>query len=428
MLFLNAFAIVGAMLGLANAALAWRIYGTAAIGDSWMMAIAITQSFTLLSQLGVEQVAVFSAEARADSQEAGDRFDRHSLTWALLFGIGFSSVILSLSSWIVTAFASGFSDAAQAQVRTAFTPLLLQVAVAPSLFVLRQQLLLKGRTRLAVVLNNVFGLVQFLVLIFAWHGGTPPPERLAWSVGLGCVSLVMTAVFAVGEKGSGRQMPKWSSLSPFIRASLQLRFTHSIHNFLVVLLMNSALSAGVPGTVARFQYVKKVADGLSAISVGPHLSVYHAAQAQAWAVTDCAAFARNLRSYLLTAIPLLLGATGVFLVLASMLVRYLTDPRIQAAGHEIALLLVLLGWQTVIAIESIPAGVLVIQKRTGLLMAVNGIYVAIFFSAIEWLIPRPYSGLSVAATSLGCQLVSFLLFSIVATKLYRRKFGADNRA
>jgi hypothetical protein len=425
MLFLNVFAIFGAMLGLGNAALAWRIYGTGPDGDSWMMALAITQSFTLLSQLGVEQAAVFSAEARAESDEAGDRFDRDSLTWALLFGSVFACVILALSSGIVKAFAHGFSDAAQAQVGAAFAPLLLQVAVAPSLFVLRQQLLLKGRSRIAVVLSNIFALVQFLVLIYAWRWGSPTPVRLAWSIGCGCVALVIATVFMVGEKGAGREMPRWSSLAAFIRASLQLRFTHSIHNFLVVLLMNSALSAGVSGTVARFQYVKKVADGLSAISVGPHLIVYHAAQARAWALTDRAAFARNVRSYLFAATSLLICATGAFLALASIVVRYVDDARVRASTHEIVLLLVLLGWQAVISIETVPAGVLVVQKRPGLLMSVNVIYVTTFFCAIQWLISRPYSGLSVAMTSLGCQILSCLLFTGLAMKLYARKFGVE---
>lgn len=427
-LFLNVFALLGALLGLANVALAWRLFGNGAEGDVWMMALAVSQSFMVLSQLGVEQVAVFSARARASSPADGARFDRDSLSWALLFGGGFALLVLWALPLVVGLFAQGFDTTAKGRLALVLAPLLLQVAAAPGLYVLRQQLLLDQRARWASALGQAFGAVQCALLLLALALAAPQPEQLACAVGVGSLLLTLLCVGLLGTRGAGKQLPQWEGLAAFVRASVALRLTHSAHNFLVVLITNAALSGGVAGTVTLFQSVKRVADGLASISVGPHLAVYHAAQVTAWTVRDPHAFLQHVRSYAKAALPLLAAASALCLLLVMAYGAWTGDARGQLNSPEVTLLLLLLAWQTLIAVETVAAGVLAMDNRAGWMLLVNAIYIAAFYAGVQWLLPRPTSGVGVVAVSLCCQLLSFGLFALVARRLYSRHFAGVPRA
>jgi hypothetical protein len=420
-LFLNAFALMGALVGLANAALAWRLYGTSANADAWLLALVVAQSLALLSQLGVEQFPVFSAEAHARDAATGRRFDRDSMTWAALFGMACAAVFALVLPWLVHLFADGYDGAQRARVAAVLLPLLLQVMFTPALFVLRQQLLLQGRARISIVSNNLFGYIQFLVLAvaIAWHDVSPAMAGLAVGLLSAIVAGVLVALLC--EPGALRTRPDWRSLRGFIRASVAMRSTHSIHNFLVVLLTNNALSGGVPGTVAVYQYAKRIADGLASISIGPHLSVYHPAQSQAWALRDRPAFLANIRNYLSTAFPLLVLATLALLAGAAALVHL--EPAVAARfpAGVFAVFLVLLAWQTLIALETVPVGVIVIDKRPDLLLVGNVMFVASFFLAVRLVLAAPYHSLHVAFASLACQVLGAVFFSVAALRLVRRR-------
>lgn len=422
-LFLNGVALLGALLGLANVALAWLLFGSSADVDLWMMALVLSQAFMVLSQLGVEQVAVFSARARAGSPAEGACFDRDCLSWALMFGGGFALLVLWALPLVVSLCAQGFDAPTQGRLATALAPLLLQVAAAPGLYVLRQQLLLDQRARWSVALGQALGALQCLLLLVAWALAVHQPERLAWALGVGSLALTLACVLVLGARGAGRQLPHWQSLLAFVRASAAMRLTHSAHNFLVVLVTNAALSGGLAGSVAMFQSIKRVADGLSSIAVGPHLGVYHAAQATAWTARDRGAFLRHMHSYARTALPLLAAGSALFLMGTLAYGAWTGNARCQWNSAEVALLLLLLAWQTLIAVETVAAGVLALDNRAGWLLLVNAIYILVFFAAVQWLLPRPTSGVGVAAVSLACQLASFGLFSLVAWRLARRHFA-----
>lgn len=422
-LFLNAFALLGAVLGLANAALAWRLYGTSSNADVWMLALLATAALCLVSQLGVEQFAVFSAEAHADDGERGRRFDRDCMTWAIGFGVAIALALTAASSSVAALFGNGYAAAQRARVGVVLLPLLLQVMCTPALYVFRQQLLLSGRSRLAIVMNNIFPAVQFAVLASAWATHSITPEHAALVTGLVSAALAAWAVLGLGEAGVLRHKPDWVALRPFIRASFAMRTTHSVHNFLVVVLTSSALSAGVEGTVALYQYAKKLADGLSSISVGPHLSVYHAAQARAWAMVDPVAFRRNMRTYLISAFPLLFAATLLFGAGAGAAVHFVHSFAQRMPPSGFALLFLLLAWQTLISLESIPVGVVVIDNRTEMVLFVNSLYVLMFFTVIHFVLVAPYTGIAVAAASLCCQLISASLYALIAHRLMRQRFA-----
>jgi hypothetical protein len=420
-LFLNVFALLGAFVGLGNAALAWRLYGTSGDADVWMLAFTITQALCLLSQLGVEQFAVFSTEAHAADAAAGRRFDRDSMTWALVFGMACGIVLALAATPLVALFAHGYAAGEQARVVAVLLPLLLQVFFTPPLYVLRQQLMLQGRLRLSIVSNSLFGVVQLAVLSTAWVCGGMSPFQGSVATGLASAAISAALVFAFCEGGVMRHRPRWNELWPFIRASVAMRSTHSIHNFLVVLLTNSALSAGVEGTVALFQYMKKIADGLASISVGPHLSVYHAAQAKAWAMRSVQAFAANLRVYAAAAFPLLLLASATLGVLVAGAAHFAPAVVSRVPSGGLAVVLVLLAWQALISFESVPVGILVLDRRPELLLVINGVFVLAFFAILQGVLAKPTTALAVAIASLSCQAISTFLFSVVALRLWRRR-------
>lgn len=422
-LFLNVIAVFGAVLGLLNAALSWRIFGTSDRADVWILSLVIVQAFILLSQLGVEQVAVFSAEAYSKDRVKGEIFDRDSLTWSLIFGLLFSALLFLARDMISAGFGAGYNKLAQSEVGRTMAPLLLQVAVSPCLYVLKQQLLLKGRTRLAVSLNNCFGGVQCIFLVAGLTMENITPYQLTWSIGIGSALVVVAVVYFAGPHGATRVMPDWKSLVPFVRSSVQFRFVHAIHNFMVVFLTNSVLSGGVVGTISIFQYTKKIADGLASIAVGPHLSIYHAVQARAWVAQDKVNFVKNIKEYIFSAIPLLLGASLLFFVGVYVCVEYFNVALQMNVNAALFLLALLLSWQLVISIESVAAGVLVLAKNSVLFLLINGLYVGLFFSCITFILDKPYTGSSVAILSLSCQVASFLLFSAAAKILSVRHFG-----
>jgi hypothetical protein len=426
-LFLNVFALAGAALGVANVVLAWRVFGTGGAGDQWMLALTAAQAFVVLSQMGVEQVAVFSASARARGADEGARFDRDSLTWGLISGLLFAMAVWLALPVVVQAFAHGFGADARQALSATLLPLLMQVALSPALYVLRQQLLLRQRAGWSVLLGHTFSGIQCLALFAALAGASARPEHLALVVGAGSASVVLAAVLVLGAPGAGRQWPQWTLLLAFIRASVALRLTHSAHNFLVVLITNAALSSGSSGTLALFQYVKRVADGLCTVSVGPHLGVYHAAQAIAWARRDRSAFAANLRAYLRSALPLLALAAGLLLAGAWLFRARLADsPASDAAALGVFGLL--LAWQALIAVETVPAGVLALDNRAGPMLLVNGVYIGAFFLGVQWLAGSAGTGTTVAALSLACQVLSLLLFSWIGWRMFRRHFGAPGDA
>lgn len=425
---LNLLAGCGAALGVANILLAWRLFGTSREGDLWMMAMAVAQTLAVLSQLGVEQVTVFSARARAAGSDSGRQFDRTSLQWALLFGLTFAALAGAMLQGVAKLFAPGFDADLNVRLMSVLLPILLQLAAAPALFVLRQQLLLDDRPAWSMVLSHAYGVVQCLVLAGAVAGGFGQLEALAGWVGAGSLAVVLAAIGCFGPRGTWRwHTPEWPALAVFVRASMAMRLTHSMHNLLVVAVTNAALSTGPAGTVAVFQYAKRLVDGLATVAVSPHMAVLHAKQATAWMQRDAAAFCGHAVHYIRTAVPLLVGASTLAL-LASWAWASLSDqPPLRPGGSHWLLLLLLCAWQLVMAVETVAAGVLSYDNRAGSMFAVNSLYIACFFGVVQ-LLPVLTGGVAVVAAALGCQLLSLVLFTWLASGVHRQRFDAPRFA
>lgn len=425
---LTLLAAVGAALGLGNILLSWRLFGTDRDADVWMMAMAIAQTLGVLSQVGVEQVAVFAARARAAGQHSGRQFDRDSLQWALVFGLLFAALTGLLLHGVAALFATGFDATSRERLVAVLLPLLLQLAVAPVLFVLRQLLLLDQRSGWSIALGHAFGAVQCVVLAAALAGLAGTPQALAWWLGAGSLAVALAAVARFAPLAWHWQAPDWRALAPFVRASFAMRLTHSVHNLLVVALTNAALSAGAAGTVALFQYAKRLVDGLTSVAVGPHMAVLHARQATAWTLGDAAAFRRHARHYLGTAVPALVGLCALALVLGWAWGAWTGSPLLQPGTATWTLVLLLCAWQLVMAIETVAAGVLSYENRAGWMFAVNGLFIACFVLALQVLLPQPADGVGVALAALACQLLSLVLFTGLARRLYRRRLATSRHA
>jgi hypothetical protein len=419
---LNVLAVVAALLGLANTALAWKIFGATESADVWMMTIVIASGFSLLSQLGVEQVAVYSAEAHARSTIHGMQFDTQSLIWAVLFGVGFAAVGMAMQGFVVTAFASGFPAAKLVALKSVMLPMWSLVAIWPSQFVVIQLWLIKGRVMRAMLLNIALPATQCIVLVLVLASGQRDARELAMQMAVGIAAVGVLTVILGMRDARMAHLRRPAALLPFIKASLQLRAAHSIHNFLVLWLTNAALSTLSAGAVASFQYMKRVADGLAAVSVGPHQSVFHARQAVAWSRADRLQFALNVRNYVATALPLFIVAGLLFSLAAGGVLKWFGDGAFYALRDEGILLWVFIAWNALIALETVSVGVLVVCRQPAQLLAVNATYASCLYLALTFATPYITSGVSVALLAAACQLLSFMLFCILALRLYRRKF------
>lgn len=416
-LLLNALAGLAAALGLASTYLAYTIFGIGGDADLWMLGTAVTMALALLAQLGVEQVGVFYSRTRHLSDQESRRFARDSLLWSYLFGALFACGFALLAPWIAGVFAPGF--AADQQKRLAsllweYWPLIL---VAPSQYVLKQLLLIHGRSITATSLNLLFPGIHTAVLVAASLGSVGRVEGLAGQ--LSSIYAVLSAATSLflADVVLTRQAPHWRALGPFIVSSFSMRVTHSLHGLLVTFVSNQLLSFGAAGTIAVFQYARKVAEGLVAVTVGPHGSVYHARQSAAWASRTKSAFAAHIRDYLASIVPLLAVAGVALAVGIAYLYFYDALPaQLDAASLSIAVA-ILFTWQIVIAVETIPVGVLALESRYKALLVINGLFIcSYYFLAI--MTTQMFSAVSaIALSGLVAQLQSVCLFAWTARSI-----------
>lgn len=360
----NIIALSGLCVGLLNTILIWAIYGSTSNADVLMLSFVMFQSFSLLSQLGVEQFSIFSAEERAKSINLGLEFDFGVIVWSLIFGAIFSCALIYFLPWLVNLYAKGFSAEEQKKLFETVMPLAISTAFSPFLYVIRQKMFLDGRVKLASALNGLFSYIQFFVLtsvFFMFRGsGT---ITISWCISI-CFFVLSFFLLSVNLKSVALlKRTNYSKLRSFVVASVKLRLTSSIHNFFSVLLTNSALSFGYSGTVATYQYIKKFADGVSSISAGPHLQIYHANQSIVWAKSDKNAFLANIKKYIDQIVPIFIIGALSFMFLVYILSLLLDGIESEIPNNGYCIFLILLLWQLIISVETIAVGVLVMQKK-----------------------------------------------------------------
>lgn len=387
-----------------------------------MLVLTMTQAFNLLSQLGVEQFQIFSAEQRALDVSLGEAFDRDSISWSMLSGTLFAGILGLAAPWLVGLFSTGFSVDEQMDALRIFYPLLLQVCVAPAMFVVKQQMLLADKKLLATILGWSLGAAQLVVLVFCFVCSIVDVNYVSSSTGV--FSLILCGVIVWFWSGTQvfKRLPDLNRLWPFIKASASMRSTHSIHNFFVVLITNNALSVGVEGTLSVFQYVKRVADGLASVSFAPHAAVFHARQAEAWAREQKVAFFENVQHYLQTSfLALLILSLGAVVVAAIAILWFGMVPSMMSTNNLCLFVLMLL-WQLMISVETVPVGVIMMEKRSLQVFCVNAIFLLMLFILTHDLMRSSMTGLKIGGVLLVSQALSFCIFSFLAIRLFRLKY------
>jgi hypothetical protein len=419
----NVIAALTIGVGLLNSSLILLIYGTSKLSDIWMLSLALTQSLILLSQLGVEQYPIFRADHHSISAQEGIAFERESVTWSLLFGVCFAALLSQVIPGVVGLFATGFTNIEKNNVGEVVTPLLLQVMLSPTLYLMRQELLMSGRTKMAFGVNALFPIVQLVALVTGWLFGIESPTLLASFIAIGSVTgFIITATITGINLYTTFSIPTWKRIAPLAKASFGLRATHSVHNFVLVLLTNSALSGGPPGSLAFFQLIRKISDGVSSICVGPHLQLYHARQALAWSSRDHELFKKNITTYVTQAMPIM-GALLVTIVCVSFILTDTKIGSIEVSTDSIWLLTVFWAWQILVAIETIPVSILIVSKNSRLLLVINICFISMFYLLTANDYSQPCTGESVALYTFSCQIISSILFTFAAYKVYSYRFN-----
>jgi hypothetical protein len=197
-----------------------------------------------------------------------------------------------------------------------------------------------------------------------------------------------------------------------------------VHNFVSVAVISSFLSGGVEGTVSFFQYVKRIADGIASICIGPHLSVYHAKQNISWVKNNAKLFKLNIVSYFKSAIPLFLAAILCMLIIGWIVINFYPSYIHNYSSFDVFayLFLLLLLWQMIISLETVAVGVLVMENLSAILFIVNVIFILNLILIMN-VVNKPYSTLTVATACVICQIVSLILSSYFSFRKFKTKFA-----
>jgi hypothetical protein len=413
---LNLVAALVAAIGALHVYLVWRLWGLSSWADAWLTALVVVQSVALLAQAGVEQCGVHAqrVEAGNPSGEIGREFRRACLTWALLVGLAGAAVIVLLGGGLAVVFAVQLQGDAVSQLRQLLPAFALQVLTAPVLYVLRQQLMIAGRFVAATLMPALTSVPLVLALLGAGHWGWSP-VTMAWCSSLGAVAGCLVVCLSWGA-GLGFSPATRALLWQMIVQSAQMRAAHSMHHFLVTALLGSLLSGLGEGSLALYQYLKRLADGMMAVLLGPGMGVYGVAQNKALIAKARDAVLCLQREYLRRVVWLALPC--VMLVLIWLGASVVLDGWGQPATAALLLLLVL--WQIVIAYEYAAVACLIAQDEVGQILAINALYLLLCAVAGWMLMSRWPSVLAVAAVALSCQMVSLGFYFAASRRIIER--------
>lgn len=422
-IFYNLLALLSAGLNLLNSFLAWHLFGATSAADIWLLSIAIIGAFNVLALLGVEQFLYCYVDERARGQQQADDFAKTVLIWSLLSGMVFSIGCALLMPLIVKLFAGGLEAPAQARLEVLMLAMLPQTAAAPCLHVVRQLLNAHGQYTHAYILlmwtPAVLLVAQLAGMLLGWS-----LEELAWVLGAGALLQVGLCLhLAKRWWRSGRRIAKpATALHQFILKSVSMRSAHALHNFLSVAIIGSALSTLSAGTLSIFLYAKRIAEGVSSISVGPHVSIYHAKLAEAWTKFNRSASLDAARSYLKHILPLFLLGVGLTWLLLPPILLMISSLASQASIDSMMLSFLLISvWNLIIIIESVFVALLTTAHRAAVFGLVNGLFIIFFY-----VLTNLHLGISAAIQlPIGAsiaQCVSLVLFASVAYSLFNRHF------
>lgn len=368
---------VGTAAGIGTVLVIWFFEGATARSDEWLLAMAILQSLTLLSQIGVEQIAVYSVESKSKENFEHDLFDKLAVWWSAIFGITFAALCVFFSGAIVQIFSPGFDEKSWMNVSHYIFYLSSQIVVAPLAYTCRQLLLLREKLVQSVFIGIFPQIILFFSTLYGLTSGS-------YEVAAACVALLSAVFFLILLALSAKPFklinptPVKRFFIKFVVESFKLRAVNSVHNLLVSMLTNAALSHSVPGSISIFSYAKKAADAVMTTTVSPYLSLYHSQQIISWVKKDRDRYDQNKKILIRKTIPWFLAASLTCTVIISILNYQL--PSLFRISLDVLSwpMLIVCAWNFVIFVESIVLPPLLIGKKTSTILAVNALYAAMF--------------------------------------------------
>jgi hypothetical protein len=303
--------------GLSVTALVWFKYSASKDSDILLLATSSISILGQLSLVGVEQVLYFYADELKKGQEKADHFFKMAFSWSILSGIIFAVLFCGVAKYFLMMVAAGFTD----EDRTIATHILLclspQLILTPALHILRAKWSLESKFGRAYLLSAINSLILLVCLILTIGFGITNLEHF------GDLSLSVFAAFLAGFIIYNRRFliipsnKDWKQIKELVIHSSTIKGANAIHNFLVQALITSILSRMPTGSISIFQYAKRLADGVFAITAGPQVMIYHSKCATAVSKWNLSEMRGNAVHFLKTFLSL-------FFVMAIMV--YLLTP------------------------------------------------------------------------------------------------------
>lgn len=400
--------------------LIWHRYSASQESDILLLATSSISILAALSLVGVEQVLYFYADERKKSHAEAEYFFKLALTWALVSGLVFAGVVVGLSKYFLMLVASGFSESSQALARSILLCLSPQLVVAPALHVMRARWSLDEKFGRAYLLGSVNSLILLLCLILT------ALLRLESLEAFGRLSLAVFVAFILGFVFFHRHSvirPRhsdWLKIKDLVIHSSMIKGANSVHNFLVQALISGLLSHMPTGAISIYQYAKRLADGVFAITAGPQVLIYHSRCARAvshWNLKEMKANVRHfLKSFLGLFFAMALVVYGLAPTALAMVGKNFT-PAILDQIRWVYTGIVL--WYLIMGIETLAVGIILATRSSLVLFSVNFAFIFLFF--VWSRVHNMESVLELVFTTAGFQSLSFCLFTLSALAIVRQR-------
>ncbi len=412
--------IFNVSIGLLVTALIWSRYSASRESDILLLAISLMGILSQLSSMAVEQVLYFYADERAKNAEEGSQFFKLTFTWALISGLGFVVLFLVISRFFVGWVATGFSQESQNlvhQLMLCFTP---QLILSPCLHVIRAKWSVEERFGRAYLLSSLNSCILLACLIVMLVLGISDLVNFGKMV-LGGYSLFLILFVYLSRFAIVRPtLSSWHRIKFLFRQSMAIKWAHAVHSFLVQALINSLLSQLPTGSISVFQYAKKLADGVFAITAGPQVMIYHSRCAQIMSQKTFSKLRHSAAHFLKTFLSLFIFMALLVFILTPPVLSFIAQqftPEVIGSIRGAYTFIVL--WYFLIGIETLAVGIVLSVGHSLALLSIN-----LFFITLLYTWSRLHSIGTVnelILTVVVLQLLSFALFSGTAARIIKRR-------
>jgi hypothetical protein len=412
--------LLNVLCGLAVTGLVWFRYSATKESDILLLATSSISILAQLSLVGVEQVLYFYADETKKSAADANHFFGVAYTWSLISGVAFTALVVLLSKYFLLMIAPGFNEDSLSQARHILLCLSPQLILSPCLHIFRAKWSLEEKFGRAYLLSAVNSFILLICLILATLVGTSSLD-LFGTLSL-AVFVAFLGAFVFYNRAYLVRLTKddWIKVRHLVTHSSRIKGANAVHNFLVQTLISSLLSMMPTGSISIFQYAKRLADGVFAITAGPQVMIYHSRCAVSVLRWDRGEMRRNVVHFLKTFLPLFFAMATVVYVLApfalSIMGKGLTAPAIdQILWLYVGTAL----WYLIIGVETLSVGILLATHSSWLLFCINFTFIFLFFSWTRF--HKVETSLELIGTTAGFQLVSFTLFTLSALMIIHRR-------